>query len=456
MTGNLEEVFKRFVEQRPVSVLARAAMERILSPQWVEAVFERSARTQYTRHLLFSALFELMVYVVLRVKPSVHAAYQALGPLGVEVKSVYNKLGHVEPATCAALVRESGREVAQLIAALGGRRQDWIPGYRVKVIDGNALAATERRLKELRRLAAGPLPGKTIVVYDPALDAVVDAFPCEDGHAQERSLLPQVLATLDAGDVQISDRNFCVGSFLWRTHARGAFSIVRHHAKLPLHELSALEKVGRADTGWVYEQFVETSVEGQRLVLRCIVLRLHKATRDGAWELRLLTDLPRGAATAQLIASLYARRWSIETAFQRLERDLHTELNTLGYPKAALFGFCVGLVAFNLMAVVYAALRAVHGEQKIDEEFSSYYLALELQGIREGMMVAIPEQSWRIYVEMPHPEVVAFFLDLAQKVNLARFKKHRRGAKLPQPPRTYDKSHPHVSTAKLLATRKQK
>ena len=412
MTGNLTEVFERFVQQRPVSVMARIAMERILSPQWVDALFERRAQVQYTRTLLFSALFELMVYVVLRVKPSVHAAYQALGGIGVEVKSVYNQLGNVEPEICAALVRASGGEVAQRSGALGGRRQEWIAGYRVQVIDGNALAATERRLKELRGRAAGPLPGKTIVVYDPALDAVVDAVPCEDGHAQERSLLDQVLATIEPGDVQIADRNFCVGRFLWQTHARGAFSIVRHHANLPMHEITQLEKIGRADTGWVYEQCVETLVAGQRWGLRCVVRRLDKPTRDGDAELRILTDVPRAAAAALLIATLYARRWSIETAFQRLERDLHTELHTLGYPKAAPFGFCIGLVAFNLMAIVDAALRAVHGEKKIDEEFSRYYLALELQGVGEGMMIAIPEQSWRLYAEMPQPELVAFFLAL--------------------------------------------
>jgi len=455
MTGNLEEVLGRFVQQRPVSVMARIAMERILSPQWVDGVFARTAAVQYTRTLLFSALFELMVYVVLRVKPSVHAAYQALGSIGVEVKSVYNKLGNVEPEVCAALVRESGREAAQLILALGGQRQDWIAGHRVKVIDGNAIAATEHRLKELRGMAAGPLPGKTIVVYDPALDAVINAFPCEDGHAQERSLLDRVVSTIEKGDVQISDRNFCVGGFLRQIHQRGAFSIVRHHANLPIHEISSLKKMGRSDAAWVYEQLVEIYVEGQCFALRCIVLRLSKATRDGDSELRVLTDVPRTVADALQIANLYSRRWSIETAFQRLERDLHTELNTLGYPKAALFGFCVGLVAFNLMAIVYAALRAVHGHKKIDEEFSSYYLALELQGVREGMEVAIPQDSWRIYAEMPHPELVALLLHLAGKVNLARFKKHPRGPKKPPQERRYDPSQPHVSTARLLDKRKK-
>jgi hypothetical protein len=37
---------------------------------------------------------------------------------------------------------------------------------------------------------------------------------------------------------------------------------------------------------------------------------------------------------------------------QELEGPLHSEINILGYPKAALFGFCVALVAYNVLAVV--------------------------------------------------------------------------------------------------------
>ena len=56
---------------------------------------------------------------------------------------------------------------------------------------------------------AGALPGKSLVVLEPALGLATDIFPCEDGHAQERSLLPEVLETVEAGDLWIGERNFC-------------------------------------------------------------------------------------------------------------------------------------------------------------------------------------------------------------------------------------------------------
>jgi IS4 transposase len=42
---------------------------------------------------------------------------------------------------------------------------------------------------------------------------------------------------------------------------------------------------------------------------------------------------------------LYRRRWRIEGMFQRLESVLHSEIASLGHPRAALLGFAVSLLA---------------------------------------------------------------------------------------------------------------
>ena len=97
---------------------------------------------------------------------------------------------------------------------MGGAREPWLPGYQVKIVDGNAIEASEHRLKALRGVEAGALPGKSLVVYEPASGLVSDVFPCEDGHAQERSLFAAVLGTVRAGDLWIADRNFCTREFL--------------------------------------------------------------------------------------------------------------------------------------------------------------------------------------------------------------------------------------------------
>ena len=91
---------------------------------------------------------------------------------------------------------------------------------------------------------------------------------------------------------------------------------------------------------------------------------------------------------------MYRTRWTIETAFQELEATLNGEINTLGYPKAALFAFCVALVSYNVMSTVKAALRAAHGAETVEEKVSGYYLADEITMTHRGMMIAIPEDEW--------------------------------------------------------------
>ena len=207
-------IFEKFVEKSPVSVMARGIMERVLNPAQLDQWFEKTAQEQYTKDLLFSSVFDIMTQVVSGSRPSVHAAYQASKEqIAVSVTSLYNKLNGIELNTSAELVRYAAGAVTPVIKGLKGTRRSPLPGYHVKLLDGNCIEASEHRIEELRSLSAGALPGKSLVVYDPVLGIPVDVFPCEDGHAQERSLLNKVLLTVKKGDLWVADRNFCVVEF---------------------------------------------------------------------------------------------------------------------------------------------------------------------------------------------------------------------------------------------------
>src|SRR6266702_4679677 len=206
----LGKVFARFVEKSPLSVMVRGTLERVLGAEQLAAWFARTAQKQYTRTVLFSTVYDVLSQVVFRIKPSVRAAYRdQQDKVGASLISLYNKLNGVETHTSAELVRYSATELTPLIEQLDGARAPWLPGYRVKIIDGNCLEASERRLQALHEVQAGPLPGKSLVVYEPTHGVVRDVFLCEDGHAQERSLVGLVLETVRTGDLWIQDRNFC-------------------------------------------------------------------------------------------------------------------------------------------------------------------------------------------------------------------------------------------------------
>jgi hypothetical protein len=360
----LGEVFERFVEKSTLSVMVRASLERVLGADRLDLWYERTAQKQYTRDLLFSSVYDMMNQVVFCVQPSVRAAYQAQqDDVATSLVCVYNKLNNLETRTAAELVRYSARELTPLIEHMGGERAPWLEGYRIKIVDGNCLEASEHRIKELRQAKGRALPGKSLVVYEPALGLLSDVFPCENSHAQERSLFRPLLNTVQAGDLWIEDRNFCTRDFLCDIDKRGACFITREHQGLKFEILGPLRSCGRWATGAVAQQRVKVvDAQGHEHLFRRVRIKLNEATRDGATIVHLLTSLPRRVSGKQ-VADLYRKRWTLETAFQHLEAYFHSEINTLGYPKAALFGFCLALVAYNLVAVVLAALRGVHGEE---------------------------------------------------------------------------------------------
>jgi hypothetical protein len=89
--------------------------------------------------------------------------------------------------------------------------------------------------------------------------------------------------------------------------------------------------------------------------------------------------------------------------FQELEAHLHSEINTLAYPKATLFGFCMALAAYNILVVVKAALCTVYGEETIDHDVSGYYLAGHITRTCDGMMLAVGAKQWVISHASPSP-----------------------------------------------------
>ncbi len=198
----LGQVFERFVKESSVSVIVRGLLEKALCPQILDELFERSAKTQYTRELLFSTVVNLMSLVVCGVHPSVHAAHQAsslrnrcFGDLSLQRASTASNqvpVGNWLEKLQGKWKRQFGISMQQCLICYFG--------YRVKIIDGNAIASSEHRLKALRQISSAPLPGQSLVVFDPGLMLAVDVFPCQDGLTCERSLFDEVLPTVEEDD----------------------------------------------------------------------------------------------------------------------------------------------------------------------------------------------------------------------------------------------------------------
>jgi Transposase DDE domain len=451
------EIFERFIEDSPITVMTQAILENALPPATVDQLFEDYAGLQYTRKLLFSDVVDLMSTVVCGIRPSINSAYKKMAPiLGVTKKAVYDKIDRVETTTSAALVRHTAAALTPVIDELKARKEPWLDGYRVHILDGNHLPGTEHRIGPLRTTRAGALPGHALVVLDPELMLVADAILCEDGHAQERSLTDEILELIQPRDLWIADRNFCTTPLLFGIHNRTGFFVIRQHGStLSWEAVGRRAARGRGPTGEVFEQTLRlTDDQGQILFVRRITVVLDTPTRDGDREIHILTNLPAKAADAITVAELYRKRWTLETAFQELEATLQSEIDTLGYPKAALFAFSIALVAYNVLSTVKAALRSVHGAKVVDDEVSAYDVAEEVAGTHRGMMIAIPEDEWVVFHGMSPQEFSPILKRLAGAVRLSEYRKQPRGPKKSRPQRQSGAKVKHVATAKLLLKRK--
>jgi IS4 transposase len=451
------EVFERFIEDSPITVMVQAILENALPPATVDQLFEDCAGLQYTRTLLFSDVVDLMSLVVCGIRPSINSAYKKMAPtLGVTRKAVYDKINRVETTTSAALVGHTAAALTPVIDELKARDEPWLDGFRIRILDGNHLPGTEHRIGPLRTTRAGALPGQALVVFDPGLRLVVDTILCEDGHAQERALTDAILELIRPHDLWIADRNSCTTPLLFGIQGRGGFFVIRQHgSNLSWEAVGHRAARGRGPTGEVFEQTLRlTDDQGQILFVRRITVVLDTPTRDGDREIHILTNLPAEGADAITVAELYRQRWTLETAFQELEATLHGEINTLGYPKAALFAFSIALVAYNVLSAVKAALRSVHGAKVVDHEVSAYDVAEEVAGTYRGMMIAIPADEWVVFHGMSPQELSPILKQLAGAVRLSEYRKQPRGPKKPRPQRQSGAKVKHVATAKLLMQRK--
>jgi hypothetical protein len=262
-------------------------------------------------------------------------------------------------------------------------------------------------------------------------------------------LFPLVLETVKAGQVWIADRNFCTKDFLTGISNREASFVIREHKGLKWTEINPRVEVGENESGTIEEQQVRLD---SGICVRRVTIQLKQPTRHGDLQVSVLTNLPQTQVTALIVANLYLERWQIERMFQVITDTFNCELQTLGYPKAALFVFCMALMAFNILSTVKAALKDVHGNGKIESGLSNYYVVEQVQSTFRGMEIAIGAEDWKPFAQMSVVLLAEFLRSCASHLDLKRFLSSPRSAKKQPTKKKYDPKHPHVATFRLLTT----
>jgi hypothetical protein len=128
-----------------------------------------------------------------------------------------------------------------------------------------------------------------------------------------------------------------------------------------------------------------------------------------------------------------------------------SEIEELGHPRAALFAFCLSLIAWNSVSVVKAAMRKVHGREKVDADVSMYYLTLLIVQGSQAIRLSEETIDWAGKFAMMTPRQLANYLcRLCGHQDLESLQKNKRGPKKPAPKRKAPKDKPHFATARVL------
>lgn len=448
-------VLDRFIEKNPLTVMTRAIMGAVLTDE-LDEIFEQNRDLQYDDTIQFSTLAISIAEIALGTVKNRNQAYRKYQQqLNVAKSAYYAKVNRSEPQIAENVVSFSAQKCLGLIEELGVPKEQVLPGYRVMALDGNHMQKTEKRLKETRGLCAAALPGTVVARLDLQTRLFDRAYLLENAHAQESTVLDEVLEDLGRGDLVVADRHFCIQHFLVKLASQSGSFIIRQHGRLKGELLGERRYVGRTDSGEVYEQNLKIQDGNQTLTVRRVTVILDSPTRDGDQEIHILSNVPSKDASACRIAEIYRQRWEIENSFYYLTTTLTCEMKSNCYPRCALLLFCMAMVASNCRQVLFAALYAEHDEESVDS-MSQYQMALDIVDPMEGMLTAISSQEWSVLVSDSQKELSFFLRRVSRHVNVKSYKKSQRGPKKPKPKRKRCKAGTHLSTAKLLAERNER
>lgn len=434
--------------------MAHLALDRAMPASWIDEVFQAHRQRQYPRELLFSSVVELMLLVTLGLRPSLHAAARKMAQrLPVSLAALYAKVQRTEPAVLRALVQGSAQRLLPLQQSLD--RPQSLAGWQLRVFDGNHLPASEKRLAPLRGFRGAALPGHTLVVYDPDSALVCDIVACEDAYESERTGAAALIERAQARQVWIGDRHFCTQAIIEGLAERGAGCIVREHARHPkLRTCGPWSTQAETETGRVREQAIELAEphEGAMRHWRRIEIGLRTPTESGDEAIVLWSNLP-GEVDAGTIAQLYRKRWRIEGMFGRLESVLNSEIKTLGHPRAALLGFAVAVLAYNVLALLKQFIEQAHRQSHPQLDVSTYHLAVDITSDYGPMLHMLPpEQLPRADDDDDPGQLAERLLLLGSRMNPKQLATSRRKPKAVQAKGYVEGAiaRSHVSTARVL------
>jgi hypothetical protein len=182
-------------------------------------------------------------------------------------------------------------------------------------LDGTILEALFRKLQALREVAEAPFAGQLAVVCDLASRLPAKLFYTDDPGANDKAVLPRLLAWLPANCLLVFDLGFFAFTFFDDLTSAGSWFVTRLREKTSFSVQQVV--VNRAK---VRDRIVKLGI--YRSNRSSQVVRLIEVYIDGAWRQYVTNVLDPQRLSVVEVVELYEYRWRIETAFLLVKRLL--------------------------------------------------------------------------------------------------------------------------------------
>ena len=334
---------------------------------------------------------------------------QGMSPCSTDTGAYAKARRRLPETLLAMLTRHVGREAER--AALGEWR--WL-GRVVKLFDGSTVSMpdtreNQRAYPQSRAQAPGvgfPL-ARIGVLFSLSVGTVLElGIRRWAGKFQsELAMLRDMIASLDAGDVLLTDRYLCSYMEIALLRRQGVDFVGRMHA----HRNVDFRQGSRLGP---YDHLIEwhrpprpewMSPEEYATIPATLLIRefRYRVVRKG-YRTRMIvvatTLLDAEMYPADEIARLYRLRWDAEINLRSLKTMMHMDVLRCQTPEMVRKEIWAHLLAYNLIRTVIAQAAAVHGKHPRQISFTRAMRTLET--FRPTLAHAQPENLAQLYEQL--------------------------------------------------------
>jgi hypothetical protein len=178
----------------------------------------------------------------------------------------------------------------------------------------------------------------------------------------ENSLARPLLEKLRKGDLLIADRHFAAAHFYWYYQSMGVEFLTKMHQRLKISRIKPIESYSQYDfLGWlnINETYrrKDPALPAKIMVRFIRIVVRDRGQRKTVW---LVTSLLDGKLyPAREIATVYGKRWRIETLFREVKINLSADVLRSLCPQAIRKEVAAKLIAVNVvrMIIIEAAIE---------------------------------------------------------------------------------------------------